>query len=171
MKKVTMYKACDDKIFDSPIECAMHEYKIDPAHSPIPHNILRIKENDEFVRIDPEQAFKTMEDVADIITSTDTVIFIENQKQLNFFENYFNFKCDKFIEPDLYTFYPKENGYTYAFIGFSDSIMLNDFFIDDIKESDNADTEEGKAKIEQLEMRNETIRKLREDCINFFIYN
>ena len=70
----------------------------------------------------------------------------------------------------MYTFY-HENDYTYAFIGFSDSIMLNDFFIDDIKKSDNADTEEGKAKIEQLEMRNERIRKLREDCIKFFLYN
>lgn len=171
MKKVTMYKACDDKLFNSPIKCAMHEYKVDPAHSPIPHNILRIKENNEFVRIDPEQTFKTMKDVADVITSTDTVIFIENEEQLNFFENYFNFKCDKFVEPDLYTFYPKENGYTYAFIGFMDSIMLNDFFIDDIKKSNDADTEESKAKIEQLEMRNERIRKLREDCIKFFLYN
>ena len=165
-----MYKASDDKIFDSPIECAMHEYKIDPAHSPIPHNILRIKENNEFVRIDPEQAFTTMEYVADIITSTDTVIFIENQEQLNFFEDYFNFKCDKFIEPDLYIFY-SENDYRYAFMSFHDSLMLNDFFIDDIKKSDDADTEESKAKIEQLEMANERIRKLREECIKFFLNN
>lgn len=165
-----MYKACDDKLFNSPIECAMHEYVVNPVHSPIPHNILRIKENNEFVRIDPEQTFKTMKDVADIITSTDTVIFIENEEQLNFFENYFNFKCDKFVEPDLYIFYP-ENDYTYAFIGFSDSIMPNDFFIDDIKKSDDVDTEESKAKIEQLEMVNEKIRKLREDCLKFFLYN
>ena len=56
-------------------------------------------------------------------------------------------------------------------MSFHDSLMLNDFFIDDIKKSDDADTEESKAKIEQLEMANERIRKLREECIKFFLNN
>lgn len=170
MKKVIMYKACDGKVFNSPIECAMHEYVVNPEHSPIPHNILRITESNEFIRIDPQQAFKTMEDIADVISSTDTVLYIENKEQLDFFEEYFSFDSDKFIEPDLYIFY-SENDYGRAFMSFHDSLMLNDFFIDDIKKSDDADTEESKAKIEQLEMANERIRKLREECIKFFLNN
>ena len=43
--------------------------------------------------------------------------------------------------------------------------------IDNIKKSDDADTEESKAKIEQLEMANERIRKLKEECIKFFLNN
>ena len=111
-----------------------------------------------------------MEDVADVIASTDTVLYIENKEQLDFFEEYFSFDSDMFIEPDLYIFY-SENDYRYAFMSFHDSLMLNDFFIDDIKKSDDADTEESKAKIEQLEMANERIRKLREECIKFFLNN
>ncbi len=109
---------------------------------------------------------ESFDQALDAIKSRD----IENKEQLDFFEEYFSFDSDMFIEPDLYIFY-SENDYRYAFMSFHDSLMLNDFFIDDIKKSDDADTEESKAKIEQLEMANERIRKLREECIKFFLNN